>query len=118
MVNQLERGCLVLDQVRFRPGNHALQGYSPAGFAQVARAIGLAKGAYRVVVPAEAMRGWPPDTVQALRRGSVLRDELVRYGASLERLLEDPGVPVMPGAAGRGGPRPMLVRVQDRSVIR
>ena len=113
MVNQLERGCLVLDQVRFRPGNHALQGFSPAGFAQVARAIGLAQGAYRVAVPAETAPGWPPDTVQALRRGGVLRDELIRYGASLERLLEEPGFSVLPLAMGRGGPRPMLVRVHE-----
>jgi hypothetical protein len=113
MVNQLERGCLVLDEVRFRPGTHALQEFSAAGFAQVARAIGLAQGAYRIAVPAEAMPGWPPDTVQALRRGGVLRDQLVRSGASLERLLEEPGVPPMPLLVGRGGARPMLVRVQD-----
>jgi hypothetical protein len=113
MVNQLKRGCLVLDEVRFRPGNHAIQVFSPAGFTQVARALGLAQGAYRVAVPVETAPGWPPDTVQALRRGVVLRDELVRYGASLERLLEEPGFPLMSFAVGRGAARPMLIRVQE-----
>ena len=86
---------------------------SPAGFAQVARALGLAQGAYRVAVPPETAPGWPPDTVQALRRGVVLREELVRYGASLQRLLEEPGMPHLPLAVGRGAARPMLVRVQE-----
>ena len=113
MVNQLERGCLVLDEVRFRPGNHTIQAYSPEGFSQVARAIGLAQGAYRVAVPAETAPGWPPDTIQALRRGTVLREELVRYGASLVRLLEEPGLPAMPFVPGRGGARPLLVRVHN-----
>jgi hypothetical protein len=111
MVSRLERGCLVLDQVRFRPGNNSIQAFSPAGFSQVARALGLAQGAYRVAVPAERVPGWPPDTVQALRRGMVLREELVRYGASLRRLLEEPGMPHLPLAVGRGAARPMLVRV-------
>ena len=113
MVNQLERGCLVLDEVRFRPGNHTIQAFSPEGFAQVARAIGLAQGAYRVAVPAETAPGWPPDTVQARRREVVLREELVHYGASLERLLEEPGFPVMLFAVGWGSVRPMLLRVQE-----
>lgn len=113
MVTRLERGCLVLDDVRFRPGTHAIPVFSPAQLTQVARALGLAQGAYRVAVPPEASPGWPPDTVQARRRGAALRDELVHYGASLERLLEEPGVPVMPFSPGRRGPRPMLLRVPD-----
>jgi hypothetical protein len=113
MVNRLERGCLVLDQVRFRTGNHAIQVFSPEGFVQVARALGFAQGAYRVAVPPEAAPGWPPDTVQAIRRGVALRDELVRSGASLKRLLEEPGFPVLPFAVGRGAARPMLIRVHD-----
>ena len=115
MVNQLEQGCLVLDEVRFRPGNHAIQEFSPDGITQVARALGLAQGVYRVVVPAERAPGWPPDTVQARRRGVVLRDELVHHGASLVRLLEEPGFPVIPLVAGWGSARPMLVRVRDGS---
>ena|GEM_PF-2995520 len=113
MVSQLERGCLVLEEVRFRPGNHAIQISSPAGFAQVARALGLAQGAYRVTVPPETAPGWPPDTVQALRRGVVLREELLRYGASQVRLLEEPGFYVMPLVMSRGAAGPMLVRVQE-----
>jgi hypothetical protein len=113
MVSQLERGCLVLDEVRFRPGNTAIQTSSPAGFLQVARALGLAQGAYRVTVPPETAPGWPPDTVQALRRGVVLREELLRYGASRFRLLEEPGMVHPPLAASRGVARPMLVRVFD-----
>jgi hypothetical protein len=113
MVGQLERGCLVLDEVRFRAGNTAIQISSPAGFAQVARALGLAQGAYRVMVPAETAPGWPPDTVQALRRGIVLREELARHGASLRRLLEGTGMPHPPLTASRGAARPMLVRVFD-----
>lgn len=114
MVGQLERGCLVLDQVRFRPGNTAIQIASPAGLVQVARALGLAQGAYRITVPAETAPGWPPDTVQALRRGAVLREELLRYGASRFRLLEEPGMARLPLAVSRGAARPMLVRVQER----
>ena len=114
MVGQLERGCLVLDEVRFHPGNTAIQMSSPAGFAQVARALGLAQGAYRVTVPPETMPGWPPDTVQALRRGVVLREELLRYGASRVRLLEEPGFYLSPLALSRGAARPALVRVHDQ----
>ena len=113
MVSQLERGCLVLDEVRFRPGDHTIEVFSPSDFAQVARALGLAQGAYRVAVPAEATAGWPPDTVQARRRGAELRDELVHYGASLERLLEEPGFPLMSFAVARGAAIPMLLRVHD-----
>ena len=113
MVGQLERGCLVLDQVRFRPGNTAIRIASPAGLVQVARALGLAQGAYRVTVPPETIPGWPPDTVQALRRGVVLREELLRYGASRIRLLEEPGLDILPLAVSRGAARPMLVRVFD-----
>lgn len=114
MVSQLERGCLVLDEVRFRPGNTALQLSSPAGLVKVARALGLAQGAYRVTVPPETAPGWPPDTVQALRRGVVLREELLRYGASRVRLLEEPGSYVLPLTVSRGAARPALVRVHDR----
>jgi hypothetical protein len=113
MVSRLEHGCLVLEEVRFHPVSHAIQGFSPAGFAQVARALGLARGAYRVAVPAETAPGWPPDTVQARRRGTELRDELIYHGASLERLLDEPGFPIMPFAGGRGAARPMLIRVQE-----
>jgi len=114
MVSQLERGCLVLDEVQFRPGETAIQMASPAGFVQVARALGLAQGSYRVTVPPETAPGWPPDTVQALRRGVVLREELLRYGASRVRLLEEPGFYVLPLAVSRGTARPALVRVHDR----
>jgi hypothetical protein len=112
LVNQLERGCLVLDEVRFRPGNHTIQEYSPERFTQLARALGLAEGVYRVAVPAERAPGWPPDMVQARRREVVLREELVYYGASLERLVEEPGFPLLPRAVDWGSARPMLVRVQ------
>jgi hypothetical protein len=112
MVDRLEQGCLALDQVRFRPGQDTIESLSPAQFALVARALGLARGAYRVTVPAEASPGWPPDTVQARRRGTRLRDELVHYGASLGRLLEDPGLPLAL-AVPAGTAVPMLVRVPD-----
>jgi hypothetical protein len=118
MVNHLERGCLVLDEVRFRPGNYAILEISPDWFAQLARALGLAQGAYRVAVPAESTPGWPPDTAQALRRGVALREELIRNGASMQRLLEEPGFPVVPFAVGRGLARAMLLRVDDRCETR
>ena len=111
MVYHLERGCLALDDVRFRPGEDTIEMISPAQFGQVARALGLAEGLYRVSVPAEAVPGWPPDTVQARRRGTRLRDELVHYGASLERLREDGGWPLMPFTVAPGTARPMLVRI-------
>ena len=112
LVNRLERGCLLLDEVRFRPGNHTILEFSPDRFAQLARALGLAEGVYRVAVPAETAPGWPPDTVQARRRGVALRDELIHHGASLLRLHEEPGFPAMPFAVGWGSARPMLLRVQ------
>ena len=114
MVNLLERGCLALDDVRFRPGQDTIESVSPARFALVARALGMAHGAYRVTVPPEAAPGWPPDTLQARRRGVRLRDELVHYGASLDRLLEDPGMPNSPPAVAPGAAVPMLVRIPDR----
>ncbi len=113
MVNELERGCLALDDVRFRPGQDTIESLSPAQFALVARALGMAHGAYRVSVPPEAAPGWPPDTLQARRRGMRLRDELVHYGASLGRLLEDPGWPISPLVVAPGAAIPMLVRVPD-----
>ena len=111
MVTELERGCLSLDDVRFRPGQDTIESLSPARFAEVARALGLAQGTYRVTVPPEAVPGWPPDTLQARRRGMRLRDELVHYGAASNRLLEDPGWPSSPLVVARGAAVPMLVRV-------
>lgn len=113
MVNELERGCLALEEVRFHPGQDTIESLSPAHFSLVARALGMAQGYYRVTVPPEAAPGWPPDTLQARRRGTRLRDELVHYGASLDRLLEDPGWPVSPIVAAPGASVPMLVRVTD-----
>ena len=111
MVSHLERGCLALDEVRFRPGEDTIEMISPAQFGQVARALGLAAGFYRVSVPPEAAPGWPPDTVQARRRGTRLRDELVHYGASLERLRDDTGGSLPVFAVPPGTARPMLVRI-------
>lgn len=111
MVSELERGCLVLDGVRFRPGQDTIVSLSPSRFAQVARALGLARGAYGIAVPAEASPGGAPDTVQARRRGARLRDELVHYGASLTRLLEDPAWPFPPQVVAPGTAIPMLVRL-------
>jgi hypothetical protein len=111
MVSELERGCLALDDVRFQPGQDTIISLSPSRFAQVARALGLARGAYGIAVPAEASPGGPPDTVQARRRGNRLRDELVHYGASLTRLVEDPGWPFPPQVAAPGTAVPMLVRL-------
>jgi hypothetical protein len=111
MVNELERGCLALDDVRFRPGQDTIVSLSPSRFAQVARALGLARGAYGIAVPAEASPGGAPDTVQARRRGTRLRDELVHYGASLTRLVEDPGWPIPPQVVAPGTAVPMLVRL-------
>jgi hypothetical protein len=113
MVTELERGCLALGNVRFRLGQDTIESLSPAEFAQVARAIGLAQGVFRVAVPAERSSGSQPDTLQARRRGARLRDELVHYGASPVRLLEDPGWPTTPAVAGPGGAVPMLIRVPD-----
>lgn len=114
MVSELERGCLALDDVRFLPNQDTLATVNPSEFAQVARALGLSHGAYRVAVPPEARRGFPPDTLQARRRSIRLRDELVHYGASMVRLVEDYPwplpVPVPPGTA-----TPMLLRVPDPS---
>lgn len=114
IVSELERGCLTLDDVRFRPGQDTIESLSPAQFALVARALGMARGAYRVAVPPEATPGSPPDTLQARRRGARLRDELVHYGASAQRLLEDPGWPTSPYVAAPGAAVPMLVRVQEQ----
>jgi hypothetical protein len=114
IVSELERGCLALDDVRFRLGQDTIESLSPAQLALVARALGLARGAYRVAVPPEAGPGLPPDTLQARRRGARLRDELVHYGASSERLLEDPGWPASPLVVAPGAAVPMLVRVQER----
>lgn len=111
MVIELERGCLALDDVRFRPGQDTIVSLSPSRFAQVARALGLARGAYSIAVPAEAPPGGAPDTVQARRRGNRLRDELVHYGASLTRLVEDPGWPIPPQVVAPGTAVPMLVRL-------
>ena len=110
MVSELERGCLLLEDVRFRPGQDTIALLSPAQFALVARALGEAHGAFRVVVPPEAAPGSPPDTIQARRRGVRLLDELVHYGASASRLVLNQGSPqaVAPGAAV-----PMLVRVPE-----
>jgi hypothetical protein len=113
MVNELERGCLALDGVRFRPGQDTIESLSPAQLALVARALGLARGDYRVAVPPEASPGSPPDTLQARRRGTRLRDELVHYGASSQRLLEDPGWPASPLVVTPGAAVPMLVRVPE-----
>lgn len=113
MVQELERGCLALDDVRFRPDQDTIVSLSPARFAQLARALGLAHGVYRVTVPPEAVPGWPLDTVQARRRGMRLRDALVHYGASMDRLLEDPGWPISPLVVAPGAAVPMLVRVPD-----
>lgn len=111
MVSELERGCLALDDVRFRPGQDTIVSLSPSRFAQVARALGLARGAYGIAVPPEASPGGAPDTVQARRRGTRLRDELVHYGASLTRLVEDPGWPVPAQVVAPGSAVPMLVRL-------
>jgi hypothetical protein len=113
MVNQLERGCLALVEVRFLPGQDTIESLSPSRFAQVARALGMAQGAYRVMVPAEAAPGSPPDTLQARRRGMRLRDELVHYGGSASRLLEDSGWPTWPLVVAPGTAVPMLVRVPE-----
>ena len=113
MVAELQRGCLALEEVRFRPGQDTIESLSPAHFAEVARAIGMAQGAYRVAVPPERVPGFQPDTLQARRRGARLRDELVHYGASPGRLLEDPGWPTSPAVAAPGTAVPMLIRVPN-----
>jgi hypothetical protein len=113
MVSELERGCLALEEVRFNTGQDTIESLSPAQFAMVARALGLAQGAYRVSVPPEAAPGSPPDTLQARRRGVLLRDELIHYGASSARLREDSGWPISPLVAAPGAAIPMLVRVPD-----
>lgn len=113
MVSELERGCLALDEVRFRPGQDTIESLSPSQFALVSRALGLARGAYRVVVPPEAASGAAPDTVQARRRGAQLRDELVHYGAASGRLQADPGWTTTLQVAAPGAAVPMLVRVPD-----
>jgi hypothetical protein len=113
MVEELRRGCLALVDVRFRPGEDTIESISPSQFAQVARAIGLAQGAYRVSVPPEQSPGFWPDTLQARRRGIRLRDELVHYGASPSRLRDDLGWPFT-AAVATGAAVPMLVRVPEQ----
>lgn len=114
MVSELDRGCLALDDVRFLPGQDTIESLSPAQFALLARALGMAQGAFRVTVPPEAAPGGTPDTLQARRRGTRLRDELVHYGASSARLLEDPGWPMSQYVAAPGGAVPMLIRVPSQ----
>jgi len=111
MVSELERGCLALEEVRFTTGKDTIESLSPDRFAMVARALGMAQGLYRVSVPPEAAPGSPPDTLQARRRGVVLRDELIHYGASFQRLREDSGWPVSPLVVPLGTAIPMLVRI-------
>lgn len=113
MVSRLEAGCLALDDVRFRPGQDTIASLSPAQFAQLARALGMARGVYRVSVAPESTPGWPPDTLQARRRGTRLRDELMHYGASMDRLVDLPGWPLPPVAVSVGAAVPMLVRVPE-----
>jgi hypothetical protein len=115
MVGELERGCLALEDVRFVPGQDTIALLSPSQFALVARALGQAHGAFRIVVPPEAAPGFPPDTVQARRRGVQLRDELIHYGAASERLLVDLESPIHEPAVGPGAAVPMLVRVTEFS---
>lgn len=113
MVSELERGCLAMDDVRFRPGQDTIESLSPSRFALMARALGMAQGAYRVTVPPEAGPGSPPDTLQARRRGMRLRDELIHYGASSVRLLDDSGGPPLAVTVPLGAAVPMLVRVPN-----
>lgn len=113
MVAELQRGCLALEEVRFRQGQDTIESLSPAHFAEVARAISLAQGAYRVAVPPERAPGFQPDTIQARRRGARLRDELVHYGASPDRLREDSGWSARAAVAAPGTAVPMLIRVPD-----
>ena len=54
------------------------------------------------------------DTLQARRRGMHLRDELLHYGASSARLLEDFGGPTAPFSVAPGAAVPMLIRVPNR----
>ena len=110
LVQELEKGCLALNDVRFRPGQDTIEVLSPAQLADVARALGMAQGAYRVTVAPEGAPGWPADTVQARRRATKLRDELVHYGASTVRLLEGSVRPLP--AVAPGSAVPMLVRVK------
>ena len=112
MVQELEKGCLALNDVRFRPGQDTIEVLSPAQLAEVARALGMAQGAYRVTVAPEGAPGWPADTVQARRRATKLRDELVHYGASSVRLLEGSVRPLP--AVAPGTAVPMLVRVRGK----
>ena len=113
MVSELERGCLALDDVHFLPGQDTIESLSPSQFALVARALGMAQGAYQVAVPAEATPGGQPDTLQARRRETRLRDELVHYGASSSRLVEDPQRAVPTVVVAPGTAVPMLVRVPE-----
>ncbi|MEK7380138.1 MAG: hypothetical protein AAB075_03920 [Gemmatimonadota bacterium] len=113
MVAELERGCLALVEVRFRPGEDEIESISPTRFAQVARALSLAQGAYLITVPPERAPGFWPDTLQARRRSIRLRDELVHYGASASRLRDDPGWPATAPEVAPGTAVPILVRVPD-----
>lgn len=117
MVTALRRGCLALEDVRFREGEDTIEWISPARFSQIARALSLARGMYRVTVPPERAPGLWPDTVQARRREVRLLDELVHYGASASRLRSDPllstGRPGTFLAAPPGSAIPMLIRVSD-----
>ena len=110
MVAELERGCLPLADIRFLPNQDTLVSVTPTEFAQIARALGMSKGAYRVAVPPEVQRGFAPDTVQARRRSMRLRDELLHYGASMTRLVDDSGWPV-PAPVPPGTATPLLLRV-------
>lgn len=111
MVVELERGCLALDGIRFRPGQDTIEMLSPAHFAEVARALGRAGGTYRISVPPEGLPGMPINVVQARRRAIRLRDELMHYGASSLRLLEPEDSETLPPPVPPGTAIPMLVRV-------
>lgn len=87
LVDDLNRGHLVLEPARFVPGGVGLAPGTDSVLVRVARALNRATGRFVVVVPPEKSRGFAPDTVLSRRRAEEALRRLLGAGSSTERLV-------------------------------
>lgn len=87
MVNQLNRGRLVLEWAPFNPNNDHLAPGSDPLLRQTARALSQAEGRFMVYVPAELDPSFPPDTVLSRRRTAVAIQRLIAAGSNPRQLV-------------------------------